>query len=537
MPRKRRLWVALGLALAAYVAVVVMVFTRPGAALSTDKRPVIRIAHWQVEVGPREAMEALAAAYNARNPDVRVEVLAVPGNVYVQWLRTQLTGGTAPDIIEFGFWLHGSRDIPARYFAPITDYVEQPNPYNRGTPQEHVRWRDTFLDGLNTNEGYIRDLNNYYAVTLCMLSMRLFYNADLLEEITGSREPPRTYAELQALGAALQGRTSPRGAALALFAGSNFNTNVTMEVLLARTALSLNHARDRFREHGAVTRDFALDYLRGGWDYRQPELESGFALLREIALLTRPGFQQLERDAAMQEFMRGEAVAIYTGTWDATSLQKLSPFDLAVAEFPLPDRSHPAVGAHIWLPQSEGQVGTAAPFFLNNASPHREAAIDFMRFMTSVPGNQIFVEASGWLPSVEGVEVPDHLRPHLPRRDGWMGRSAILRAFGAETSTLWQRLAHRLVSREGGVEPFLTTFAPAFADALRTDLTRDARNALDSIRRQVPALAGLATLDRLEGVDPARLANRLEREASQHLTEARYYETLAVLDKGPAVTQ
>lgn len=201
MRRKRRLWFALGLALAVYATVVVMVFTRPGGALSADKRPVIRIAHWQVEVGPREAMEALAAAYNARNPDVRVEVLAVPGNVYVQWLRTQLTGGTAPDIIEFGFWLHGSRDIPARYFAPITDYVEQPNPYNRGTPQEQVRWRDTFLDGLNTAEGYVRDLNNYYAVTLCMLSMRLFYNADLLEEITGSREPPRTYGELQALGA------------------------------------------------------------------------------------------------------------------------------------------------------------------------------------------------------------------------------------------------------------------------------------------------------------------------------------------------
>jgi len=361
--------------------------------------------------------------------------------------------------------------------------------------------------------------------------MRLFYNADLLEQVTGSREPPRTYAELMAVGAGLAGRTSWRDAPLALFAGSNFNTGVTMDAMLMRTALGLNHERDRFREGGAVVRDFANDYLRGGWDFRRPDLQAGLAVLREIALLTRPGFQQLERDAAMQEFMRGEAVAIFTGTWDATSLLKLAPFELAVTEFPLPDQRHPVVGPQMWLPQSEGQVGTAAPFFLNKQSAHPAAAVDFMRFMTSVPGNQIFVNASGWLPAIEGVEVPDHLRPHLPRRDGWLGRSGILRAFGGETSTAWQREAHRLVSREGGVTAFLDAYIPAFETALRQDLDRDARNALVSLRRQVPALVALAALDRLEGVDAIRQAARLDRESNQHLTEARYYETQAVLDR------
>ena len=537
MNRKTRAWLAVGVTGAIYAAVSLFVFMRPGAALSTDGRPVVRLAHWQIEVGPREALEQVAAAYNALNPDVRVEIMAVPGNVYTQWLRTQLTGGLAPDIIEFGFWLQGSRDIPARYFAPITAEVEVPNPYNRGTPQENVAWRDTFLDGLNNNEGYIRDLNNYYAVTLCMLSMRLFYNADLLEEITGSREPPQSYAALMALGDALAGRSSPRGAPLALFAGSKFNTDVTMDVLLNRTLLPMNHERDRFREGGAVIRDYALDYLRGGWNFDRPEARAGFEVLLEVARNTRPGFQQLERDAAVQEFLRGEAVAIYTGTWDATSLMSLASFPVAVAEFYPPDRNHPTAGSHMWLPQSEGQVGTAAPFFLNKSSPHREVAIDFMRFMTSVPGNRIFVHASGWLPSVEGVEVPAHLRPHLPRRDGWISRSAILRAFGAETSALWQRLAHLLVGSDGSPGRFLAAYKPGFEPALRQDLARDARNALDSMRRQMPALVGLATLDRLEGTDPDRRQARLDRESNQHLTEARYYETLAVLEHGRDVAR
>ncbi len=536
MSRKLRTWLALGLVAIAYIVVCGIILTRPGAALSKDQRTVVRIAHWQVEVGPREAMEKLAEAYNAMNPDVRVEVLAVPGSVYTQWLRTQLTGGTAPDIVEFGFWLHGARDIPARYFSAITEEVNRPNPYNRGTVMESVLWRDTFLDGLNSQESYVRDLSNYYAVTLCMLSMRLFYNADLLEEVTGSRELPRTFSDLAAAGAQLEGRTSARGAPLALFAGSKFNTDVTMDALLMRTMIPVNHERDRFREGGAFTRDFALDYLRGGWNFRRPESLAGFTMLREVAHLTRPGFGQLERDAAMQEFMRGEALAIYTGTWDATSLLKLAPFRIEAREFPLPDRNHPIAGPYMWHPQSEGQVSTAAPFFLNKSSPNREAALDFMRFMTSVPGNQIFVNASGWLPSVEGVEVPEHLQSHIPRRDGWAGRTALLRIFGAETSTAWQQLSHRLLNRDGGVEAFLSVYIPAFDPALRQDLARDARNALESMRRQVPALTGLAVLDRLEGVDPVRQAARRERESNQHLTEARYYETLAVLEKGAAVT-
>jgi ABC-type glycerol-3-phosphate transport system substrate-binding protein len=135
--------------------------------------------------------------------------MEVPGNVYRQWLRTQLTGGTAPDIIEFGFFIGGVGDLPARYFDPITSWVEEPNPHNQGTALEGVRWRDTFVDGLDSPEGYIRDLNNYYAITLCVVTIRLFYNEDLLREITGSAEPPASYADFVALGESLAGRRGP----------------------------------------------------------------------------------------------------------------------------------------------------------------------------------------------------------------------------------------------------------------------------------------------------------------------------------------
>ena len=121
-PKQRARFALILLALA-YLTAVVLVLTRPGSALSNDKRVVIRFTHWQIEAGPREAFDAMIKRYEELNPNVRVEQVAVPGNVYNQWLRTQLIGGTASDIIEFGRHMQGMNDVPPRFFAPISEYV------------------------------------------------------------------------------------------------------------------------------------------------------------------------------------------------------------------------------------------------------------------------------------------------------------------------------------------------------------------------------------------------------------------------------
>ncbi len=70
---------------------------------------------------------------------MKVEQVLVPERVYRQWVRSNLTGGTGPDLIEYGVWLDGLTDIPARYFEPITDEMMKPNPWrNRGTALEKV---------------------------------------------------------------------------------------------------------------------------------------------------------------------------------------------------------------------------------------------------------------------------------------------------------------------------------------------------------------------------------------------------------------
>ncbi len=516
-----------------YLIAALVVLFRPGAMLSSDDRTVIRFSHWQAEAGPREAMDALIERYEELNPDVRVVQLDVPGRVYTRWVRTQLIGETAPDLIEFG---GGSNDIVPRFFEPISKYVDEPNPYNEGTPLEGMRWRDTFVDGLNTPSSYIDRLSNYYAVTMCSVTLRLFYNPDLLEEITGRREPPHTYEDLRRIQEEVAAYSARAGKRVSLYAGCDYTGEIMIEQLLARAGVGVGFELDRFREQGSPVAQMAQEYMRGHWDYRTPALFDAIQNSHEAAPFFRPGFQQLDRDAATQEFLRSQALMFITGTWDATTLKTMAPFEVGVDHIPWPAKSdHSIAGRHYWSPVSDGEANTSMPFYLNKQSKNKDVAMDFMRFVTSLEGNTIWMNKSGWNPSVRGVELLEDLKIFKHRFKGYQIRSSFMRGFGVETREVWQRLTYHLTGPDGGVEKFMEVFEDEFPPALRKDVESNVRVLYLSLRRDVPSLVALATLDRLVGHSDKEVQARKIRESSQNLTEAKMYEAEVVLARGPAV--
>jgi len=349
----------------------------------------------------------------------------------------------------------------------------------------------------------------------------------------GSALAPQTYPEMQALGAKLLQRNANSREKIFLYAGSDFNgTYIILNQLLSRAAIGLTINNDRMRVQGHLARGTAVEYLRGSWDYFNPELLKGFELMKQAAMNMRPGFQQLGREAAIQEFLNSQAVMMVTGTWDATSLISMAPFEVAVADFPWPDRSDGDASHFYWGPVSEGPGNTTMPFCLNRVSPHQKEAVDFMRFITSIEGNTIFFEKSGWLPAIRDVKVPENAKVYLPRFEGLPLRTGYKNQFGSETNELWGRQLHHLVSPQGSVEEFLQAFESEFPAALKADLNIELRHMKRSLRHELPALTALATLDRLQKPDPHRVASREIRESTQTITEARIYEALVVLDQG-----
>jgi raffinose/stachyose/melibiose transport system substrate-binding protein len=527
--------IGLVVALVAYLAAAWWMFVRKTGD-AADGRTTIRVAHWQIEVGPPEGIEAIIKRYEELNPDIRVEQVLVPGRIYMQWLRTNLIGGTGADIIEYGNFLPGMQDVPIRYFEPITKLLDEPNPYNAGTPMEGVPWRNTFLDGLYNEQIYSPEVGQIYSVTMCQVTMRFFCNEDLLREIIG-HDPdfkfPENFDELRGLFARVREFSERTGRPVRSLAGAKLNAQWLLDFMLSSSLLGVSAEMDREGQLNRYQRNVQMDYLRGRWNYQRPELKAALELVREISAEMRPGFIQLERDDAVREFMNGQALFVATGTWDATSLIRLADFPVSIRRFPQPDANDPVVGRYHYGRMSDGSGLTAMALYLNKHSPNREAAIDFMRFMTSVEAGQLFMDHSGWISSIRGTKLPENLEPALGLVDGYSYGGGFMRT-GANTAHVFEQNLYLLVGPRGSVENFVNALEPAMTAAQRADLTTDIRNLSAALRPQDAEVMAARALVRL-GHDPAVQTERAETlETSQTFAELNIYQGQTVLDQTAA---
>ena len=494
-------------------------------------RVTIRISHWQLEGTVREGIEAVIHRYEQINPRVHVVPVVVPDGSYIEWMQAQLAGGTGPDLVEYTMFWGRIQELAPRYFLPITAEVARPNPYNRGTPMEGVPWRDTFIDGMSNPDGYVRLLHQYYAPTIAMFTMRIFYNRTLLREITGADSPPRTWRQFLSLCDAVRANARRRGLVLFPMANSQENcrwiTEPVMQGLGSRASarLDMDHALEVSMEEGEI------GYLRGDWDYRTPEVADGLAVLRDLGNNSQPGFVQVGRDVAMMEFLRGNAVMICAGSWDASSLLKEASFEVGAFRLPLPGAEDAEYGPRSLGPLSDGSVATSTPFYLNQDSPHRAEALDFLRFLTSVEGNQIFVDRSQWLPAIRGVRPTPFSLEFKPYYGGycWTPEGCVFfSGIGEDMNQLFLREMNQLFGPAGSVERMQEALERVAPEGIGRDVRaylRDAKlsfNGADAgfaARRHLGAPAGLPATERL--LAPAGLL------------EARYYQVREALDQAP----
>src|SRR5262249_1130391 len=88
---------------------------------------------------PLHQFTRLARAWEALHPGVRIEFLKNPVGEYRTWMRTQLQGHVAPDIM----WAHAvwtNEDTKYGWFVDFDPYLAQPNPYVEPGMRGSVRW-------------------------------------------------------------------------------------------------------------------------------------------------------------------------------------------------------------------------------------------------------------------------------------------------------------------------------------------------------------------------------------------------------------
>ncbi|RRJ96340.1 extracellular solute-binding protein [Opitutaceae bacterium TAV4] len=494
---------------------------------------VIRFAHWQLEGGLRKAFDQLARDYEKLHPGVTIEQLAIPERTYAQWIQTQLIGGTATDILQLGRLSAGEDEMLARFFHPLSDLVEQPNPYNKGTALETTAWRNTFIDGLVGGFNYRPNLLEYYGVGMSMHTTRVYYNETLWKLILGDTPPPTDFDQFITICDRVRDYAKKTGAKVIPVAGSKANGPALIDKLAASQTQRL--ARTVLRNYSMKQdpAEIGISYLRGDWTLDTPAIEGALSIIRDVGLRLQPGYMSVTREDSAFYFVQSRALMIAAGSWDAPSFRQQAPFQIRVFNIPIPARTHPKYGANVYGPASEAATQVALSFGICRESPHRERAIDFLHYLTSQTANARFSQMSDWLPAIVDVDAPPFVQPFLPRTEGYVDGFGI-GSIGANTKRILENANNNLVQAAGSIEEFKSIVAPRLPGAVRQDLARQVHIARLNIGRQDIILAASNELLSYLGADNKDLQRRIgETIEAQNQQEGTRAWIQSELDRRP----
>ncbi|AHF89838.1 sugar ABC transporter substrate-binding protein [Opitutaceae bacterium TAV5] len=467
------------------------VLSRTRALASDSGRVTIRIGHWLLHEGMRESFDEAARAYEARRPDVKVEQIAVPLRIWPAWVRTQLIGGTAPDVLGMNTL---NEEFINRYFLPLVDAVAEPNLWNAGTSLEGIPWRETFIDGLDSMLALVPTTGEVQSVMLQLNAVRLFYNKPLMRAVTGSDAPPADYAALRALGRQVTDyNAAAAGRRLIPVAACGPYAEILFGRLLPSQTQQLAIALSPMQTLNLTAADLARAFRDGRIGYGAPEIRSSLALLRDVSALMQPGFYQLNRDDALFTFLQGNALMIFAGSWDYAVFARNGEFEVGICPMPVPAAGDPDYGRFVLGLQAETGSSPEATFGVVRNSPHPEIAIDFLRFLTSHHMARMFADNTYRTSAILDVPPPEHAAGLAAILEGEVAgfRPDIPPSFGGgRASHVFRTHLHLLLGERGDLDGFVRKLDREVPAALRSDMERHASRTLRGVR-QLDAHLGL----------------------------------------------
>lgn len=399
-PWIQRLGIAIAACFFVYSAFYVHMSGENQGRLDLDMK-VLTVAHWQMEDGAREGWNKVFRAFEKMKAEegvkVKIHQNVVPNRGYNQWFLTQLIGQRPADIVRPS----GPQELLNRYFTPLSAYVDEPNPFNVGTPLEGIPWKDTFLGGMEGN--FNTTFSEYYTVPTAAFTTRLFGNLDLIEEATGKRKMPDTLTEWLEMCQQLMEYGKKNEIAIMPVAGR------LSDVLYPKYFSMLNgNILDKNDPYysGAMSgfEGYVLGDIPEG-DVNRKRLFSPADVYQQLAPYVDNSYDTMSRDQLTYLFYAGRVGVIPSGSWDAWSIVQNSTFEVGISQIPIIGPEHKY---HDWFTGqvSEGGSNPAGTFAIAKGTAHPELALELLHFMTSHKWNQVAMHERKWLPAVKFAEFP-----------------------------------------------------------------------------------------------------------------------------------
>lgn len=434
-----------------------------------DARPVVlRVTHAEMQPPTQAALREIAAAYEARHPEVAVEVTVVPRAYFGSWIKTQFVGGAPPDIIASDAALVRDEER-VKHFVSLRNHGREPNPYNEGSELAGWPWSDTFLDP-GARAIAVPSLDEVYGVSLALANTRLLANLDLLEHVTGARDLPMDFATLRGIGEQIERERNKREKDVHVIAGWRGTARQIFEIMFFSQTASLGLELDRSADRRGDQRMVGSDYLWGRWSLEDARVRAGLAAVAEAARLFQPGVLAAQPADGLFYFLQGRALFMPADSGEAAAIMEAAPFATAVVSMPLPTETDPELGEFVGGRSSEG-TSASISLAATVRGAHPERAVDFLKFATSHAQAKRFAVRSGQLSNVVGVPARPALAGFAPQIREAPNLSFLVRLLAMpEVQRNYDVLLHRLVGPQGSVDAFLAGLIPRYRAAVASDL-------------------------------------------------------------------
>jgi hypothetical protein len=260
----------------------------------------------------------------------------------------------------------------------------------------------------------------------------MYFNPELLKELTRKlaaegkieREfnaPPQDLREFFKLCDLMAQMKDERGRVYLPIAGGTYQFQIMNNSIGAMNAFA-QESLDENMDCWASNDETFVGVLKGRMKFDDKRVQKFMQLYREVAKRLPPGWNGLSRDDAVMQFLQWRSVFIATGSWDGMTLKKqaeesVRPFKVGVSHFPLMQPNDPEYGELAWGRPYENP-GVGFPFAITKQCKYPDVALDFLRFLSSVKGNEELNRIILWIPVNKAAQKAEELKAFEPNYSG-----------------------------------------------------------------------------------------------------------------------
>ena len=339
----------------------------------TDVDITLTLATWEVG-GLFDSIQSIVDAYEAKYPNVTIEIATSSFNDYGQNIKLQMSGDDAPDIVQAGqaFTMMGPL-VEAGLMRPLDDYAEL------------YGWADRFGPGLLDQARFEPDgskfgTGNLYGLAKGGNMVGIFYNRAILDEL-GISAPFASLADFQA---ALDAADAAGYTAMALGNADQWPANHTLSVLMSQTC-------DNAEMLGWI-------YGNDGSDFTAPCFLEASQIMEDWADsgLIDKNANSLSFDDGINRFAEGNSAFFVTGNWALPTMADKMGDNVGFTGFPPKNAGGPA----------RATGATTSPFGIGANTEYPDVAANFIDFMTG-PETYELRANGGYAPLLTDVEIAD----------------------------------------------------------------------------------------------------------------------------------